>query len=446
MIDFDHRSPGTPEADWLGRLGALDRVAPPGPHDRVVVVAAHPDDETLGAGGLIAAARNRGASVTVVVASDGEASHPASPTYTPEQLAALRRSEVRQAVARLAPDVSVFFFGLPDGRLEEFGDALSAQLDYHAQLATHLVTPWDGDGHCDHVACARVAAELADKYRIAHWQYPIWAWHWADPDDAALPWSKMRVFPLREREQAAKACALDCHVSQRSALSAAPGDEAVLSPAMLSHFARPFETFVIGGRPDATSPAYFDLLYAESDDPWELGTRFYEQRKRALVLAALPRPRFRRAFEPGCATGLLTAELAARCDEVVAWDVAERALAQTAGRVAGSGGAVAVEFGRIPDEWPPGQFDLVVLSEVGYYCPDLDLLAQQVLRSLSDDGVVLAMHWRHEAADHPHVAEAVHDALSRDLHPIVTHVEDDFVLHVWSRTGSSVATDDGILA
>ena len=105
--------------------------------------------------------------------------------------------------------------------------------------------------------------------------------------------------------------------------------------------------------------------------PWGLDERFYEQRKRAAILAALNRPVYERAFEPGCAIGALTGELAQRCEQVVAWDVAATAVEQ---RRAGGWppcAHVRVDAGRIPDEWPDGTFDLVVLSEVGYYCPDL---------------------------------------------------------------------------
>ena len=165
-------------------------------------------------------------------------------------------------------------------------------------------------------------------------------------------------------------------------------------------------------RRPAADPAYFDRLYAAADDPWGLAERFYERRKRELVLASLPRAHFRRAFEPGCATGLLTAGLAGRCDAVVAWDAAAAAVAQAARRLAGAP-HVRVEVGAIPGAWPAGEFDLVVLSEVGYYVADLDALAARVDSALAGDGVVLAVHWRHAAADHPQTADDVHRVLGR---------------------------------
>ncbi|MBN9619146.1 MAG: methyltransferase domain-containing protein [Actinobacteria bacterium] len=194
----------------------------------------------------------------------------------------------------------------------------------------------------------------------------------------------------------------------------------------------------------AARSAYFDRLYARQADPWQLATRFYEQRKRALQLACLPRPRFRRAFEPGCALGLLTEELAARCDELVATDAAKAAVRQTRVRV-GEADHVRIGQGRIPDQWPDGTFDLIVISEVGYYCPDLDALRRRIGTSLTEDGVLLACHWRHPAPDHPHGAGPVHEALGTDLLPLVRHVEQDFLLDVWSRSGVSVATSEGVL-
>ena len=212
---------------------------------------------------------------------------------------------------------------------------------------------------------------------------------------------------------------------------------------MLEHFDRSEEYFVLPA--PASRGDYFDELYTEADDPWGLADRFYERRKRSALLAALPREQFRRTFEPGCATGLLTEELARRSREVIAWDGAEAAVHQARRRVSPEHGSqVHVEHGRIPHRWPAGPFDLLVLSEVGYYCDDLDLLRQRVLGSLAPDGVLVACHWRRAAPDHPHTAAEVHDALGAGLQHDVQHVEADFLLDVWSRGAPSVAEADGI--
>lgn len=444
---FDHLSSGTSEAAWgalLARLRSGPPLAPPGERSRLVVLAAHPDDETLGAGGVIAAAARAGARIDVVVATDGEASHPRSPSHSREQLAGLRRREVYAALSVLAPDAEVTLLGLPDGKLTDHGEELVATLDAVAADCTHLVTPWERDGHPDHDACGRAGAVVAQRRRLRHWQYPVWAWHWADPETGELPEDTMRGFPLDEQVRAVKARALHCHLSQHRALSDAEGDEPILGPEMQEHFRREVEVFVVPDNSDATSSTYFDDLYADRPDPWGLEDRFYERRKRAAILAALTRPRFREAFEPGCATGLLTRELARRCDRVVAWDLADAALAQARARLAD---APHVEFapGRIPDQWPSGRFDLIVLSEVGYYCPDLHVLADRVHGSLAEDGVLVACHWRHPAPKHPHAAGEVHAVLGTGRHLVVSHVEDDFLLQVWTRTGESVASAEGIV-
>src|SRR6202000_3253872 len=84
------------------------------------------------------------------------------------------------------------------------------------------------------------------------------------------------------------------------------------------------------------------------------------------TLAALPRPRFRRGFEPGCSIGVFTRLLAGRCDRLLATDILEVPLAAARERTAGLD-QVEIQRMTIPDEWPTGTFDLVVLSEIGYY-------------------------------------------------------------------------------
>jgi LmbE family N-acetylglucosaminyl deacetylase/SAM-dependent methyltransferase len=437
---------GTSEDVWTQPIERLPHLTVPSAGDVMVVVAAHPDDESLGAGGLIAAAAAAGAQVRLVVATDGEASHPHSPTHSPAQLARIRRAELRAAAAALTPNLDPILLGLPDSSLADDRSALAERLAPHLVDATVVVSTWTGDRHPDHEACgAAVAGLLAGRSGVTHWQYPIWAWHWGTPRE--LPWERMARIALDDVAQAAKRAAIDAHVSQHSALSDASGDEAIVAPHVLAHFDRDAETFVMSEATPAASAEYFDELYAAADDPWGLADRFYERRKRSIVLASLPRERFTRAFEPGCATGELTALLAQRCEEIITWDGAAAAVAHMRSRFAADDGVV-VEQGRIPGEWPLGRFDLIVLSEVGYYCTDLDALVDRLDDSLGTDGVLVACHWRRPAPDHPHTAEAVHQALDGGLarmHRIAQHDEADFLLDVWSTDARSVAETGGIV-
>lgn len=147
--------------------------------------------------------------------------------------------------------------------------------------------------------------------------------------------------------------------------------------------------------PATLQPGYFELLYQRDPDPWGFATSEYEREKYAATLAALPRERFARGFEVGCSIGVLTRQLAERCDALVAVDVAGAALAQARERCAGLGG---VEIARmaVPGEWPAGWFDLVLFSEVLYYL-GLDGIAEAARRTLDclePGGTVLLVNWR----------------------------------------------------
>ena len=142
------------------------------------------------------------------------------------------------------------------------------------------------------------------------------------------------------------------------------------------------------------SNAYFEQLYREDPDPWKFASSGYERDKYAATLSALGNRQFVRACEVGCSIGVFTRALAARCGMLMSIDVVDSALAQARKRCAD---LLNVEFRRLraPDEWPEGQFDLFVFSEVLYYlCPDdIQSAARQALGSLSSDGLALLVHW-----------------------------------------------------
>jgi SAM-dependent methyltransferase len=195
---------------------------------------------------------------------------------------------------------------------------------------------------------------------------------------------------------------------------------------------------------------YFDELYRRSDDPWRLREGWYERRKRSLTLALLPRPRYRNAFEPGCANGELTAGLATRCDALLAADLHARAVELARERVAGAAN-VRIEQRRVPREWPTehGPFDLIVISEFAYYldAAELETLAARIAGSLTTDGTLLACHWRRpfaearESADRAHALFDARCGLARLAH----HDEADLLIDVWSRDARSVAQREGLL-
>lgn len=190
----------------------------------------------------------------------------------------------------------------------------------------------------------------------------------------------------------------------------------------------------------------FDALFRDSDDPWQFKTRWYEERKRALTLACLPDRRYTSAYEPGCANGELSAGLALRCDQLLVSDVSPRALALARERLAAWPHVQAV-LAHLPRDWPDGSFDLIVISELGYFldAQGVDALGDHARRSLRPGGAVLACHWRRPIQGGSLDGDAVHTRLGLRLdHPVLTEVrEADFLLHVWSDDGRSVAQREG---
>ncbi|KAD3456018.1 methyltransferase domain-containing protein [Arthrobacter yangruifuii] len=449
MVSFTHRDPTPGEDSWLPVLDGLPGLADvlPEPPRRLVVLAAHPDDESLGAGGLIASLAAAGTAVDVVVATAGEASHPDSPTHTPQTLTVLRETELRTAVGRLAPNARVHLLGLPDGQLAAHRAELDAFLAGVVGTDTDglwLAAPWRGDGHTDHDAAGAAAARLAAKARVPLLEYPIWLWHWGTAAD--LP-EDMHTLALPQGAPAAKAAAMGAHRSQVAPLSDRPGDEALLAPEVLAHFARPFETFKV--TVPRTGKQVFEDLYAASPDPWNFGDSFYERRKRDLTLALLPRERFGRVFEPGCSIGVLTAELARRAESVTAMDISARALELARQRI-GADQRIRLRQGSIPEDWPDGSFDLVVLSEIGYFL-SREQLRGTVLRAaeaLDSDGVLLLCHWRHPIRDWPMDGDEVHEVFRSDsgLELLAEHCEADFRIDVLVHPPArSVADREGLL-
>ena len=195
-------------------------------------------------------------------------------------------------------------------------------------------------------------------------------------------------------------------------------------------------------------PDYFDELYGQRDDPWSLADRWYERRKRALTMAMLPQERYDSALEIGCSIGLLTELLAQRAERLLSTDIAQRPIDLAQERVGPAAEHVEFRVMRAPDEWPSERFDLIVVSEVGYYLDEESLarLASQVGRSLKPEGIVLACHWRHPVEEYPLQGDRVHEILTEasGLIPLAEYIDEDVRLVVLARAGArSVAAIDG---
>jgi predicted TPR repeat methyltransferase len=184
-------------------------------------------------------------------------------------------------------------------------------------------------------------------------------------------------------------------------------------------------------------PSYFDRLYREKTDPWDFATSAYERHKYAATLEALGGRHFHSAFEVGCSIGILTHQLAAYCESLLAIDVAPTAVTKAQAACARLP-QVTVQRMHIPHEWPDCEFDLIILSEVLYFLSldDIAATANQSLASLQPGGTVLLVHWTGET-DYPCGGDqAVEHYLSkcgRRLIPLAHRREPQYRLDLLTR-------------
>ncbi|NIL83741.1 hypothetical protein RhoFasGS6_01099 [Rhodococcus fascians] len=203
------------------------------------------------------------------------------------------------------------------------------------------------------------------------------------------------------------------------------------------------------------SPEYFRDVYAAHEDPFMLDSKWYERRKYALTLASLPKPHYRRGLEPGCSIGVLTEQLAARCEHLVSTDVVQSAL-DTARERVGESAAVDFALWSLSDDVsalpnPHEKFDLIVVSEVGYYLDDDDLAAamSRIVGRLEAGGTLVAAHWRHDVDDYPISGDRVHEiiAATTGLAALSRYLDEDVRIEVFIATdlpAVSVASTDGL--
>lgn len=430
-MGFDHRGPGTPEASWteagVQGLPAIGVEAMP-TEATFIILAAHPDDEALGAAGLLARLRQSAHRVVVLLFTAGEQSHPTSPTHSTKELREIRLREFNTALDLFDHErLSRRFVGLPDGQLSAFSQRIVHEIGVEVnQHQGHvvLVSPYGRDGHGDHEAIGAAALQLGRAHQTMVLEYPIWYWHWADPADKA--WRRWSFLP--DPANLDRQAVFDCYPSQVSALSDQPGDEPIVSPAHLEHFRRGGDTFAVsdfsghadshfcGGhgsetlRDASAASAVFDEVHVRRCDPWQVWSSEYEIAKRRNLLSHLPAVPYAHILEIGCSVGALTHDLAGVGAHVTAVDASSQALRIARSRRSLTATGIDFVHATIPFEWPQGTFDCVVLSETGFY-----LSRPQLLDTLSNIGgstparfVLVLCHWKGEIIDWPLDADEVH--------------------------------------
>lgn len=177
------------------------------------------------------------------------------------------------------------------------------------------------------------------------------------------------------------------------------------------------------GRHQTTiGPSYFEDMFRQTSDPWDLETSLYEQAKFADSIAALSGRTYAQALEVGCAKGVLSSQLAERCGALLAIDVSETALAAAQQRIKGAH-HVIFERMAFPGKAPDRQFDLIVLSEVAYYWDDVDLkrAASWLKTNIVPGGDLLLVHFTGDT-DYPQTGDAAAEKLIALTGPIMSPI------------------------
>lgn len=241
----DAQQVGPPETKWrrldcarLTRLGALRA-------RRLIVVAPHPDDEVLGAGGLIQRAVTEHLLVEVLAVTNGEASHP-NPDVAPSfNIRGLRAHESQLALRRLGCEQPIVTsLHLPDGHVaehrKELDDALASLL-----LPDDLcVAPWQHDGHPDHDVSGASAVAASRAVGARSLGYMVSSWHGADPNGTDVPWGRCRRLDLDRRERARKRWSTAAFHSDVAPIDVNCTSAATLREPVLRRFWRSYEVFV----------------------------------------------------------------------------------------------------------------------------------------------------------------------------------------------------------
>jgi LmbE family N-acetylglucosaminyl deacetylase len=234
-------APGTDEQSWKAWpwLSTLPGGGLPllGGVRSAVIVAAHPDDEVLGAGGVIAMLAGH-VRLRLVAVTDGERSHNGQGSAA--ALVRRRTAETAAALRALgARSAEVVRLGLPDSGLAACEDQLTPALAPLVAGFDLCLAPWDHDLHPDHEAAGRAARRARAG---ALYSYPVWMWHWASPGDRRVPWDRAVRVPLPPRAASRKRAAISCFTSQTEDRGHGLGP--VLSPGMIAHFTRTMEVLL----------------------------------------------------------------------------------------------------------------------------------------------------------------------------------------------------------
>lgn len=156
--------------------------------------------------------------------------------------------------------------------------------------------------------------------------------------------------------------------------------------------------------------AFFNEMYRNNEDPWDFENSPYEKEKYEETLKVIPENNYKNIFEIGCSNGILSEKLAGLCARLLAVDASDIAVKNAKKRL-GDYSHVEVREMTIPDDFPDEKFDLILLSEVGYFLSknDLILARDKMIDALLPNGHLLLVHWTPFVEEFPLSGDEVHD-------------------------------------
>ncbi|WP_293004507.1 PIG-L family deacetylase [Mycobacterium sp.] len=438
---FTHDEPGTDESTWLldarwDSVARLARDTVPRRYPHVMVIAPHPNDETLALGTTLADLAGGAATVTVIITTYGGGG--AGSTE--------RRVEGERALSALGDHILTHWWDFPDGALGGATDAIIDRLSDRIGAHFLLLAPVECDGHSDHEAVSVAAEVCAREGRCAALLlYPVWLWHWATPDD--VDFARQRTTAPSLPAMSAKDSALNCYVSQLNSADGSP----VIGPALRTRARRVIETVLIplpadlAARVDGhiakprsraeIAQSFDPMLNDGVTDPWRLDASEYEKRRLAQTLARLGRPRYHRVLEIGCSTGQLAERLRAHADYAVGLDASDRALDAARAHRRGALDCRHSAGGHTARTVRPHR-----VSEVTYFLngPDLYATLRAVRRRLRPRGEILIANYAAPTQDTPLDGPTVHRQAEAvlDLPMRARYQDADLTIQAWGEPRS----------
>ncbi|TQI71416.1 LmbE family N-acetylglucosaminyl deacetylase [Gramella sp. Hel_I_59] len=413
---------------------------------KVIIVAPHPDDESLGCGGLIAHLATQNAEVSVLFLTNGDASHPNSSKFPQNKLGKLRKSEAINACKILGvKEKNLIFLNASDGKLaEKFknDDSVVNELKelFQQKEPDTIFAPWRRDHHIDHIAAYNLINKAAESLESTIVEYPIWLWKkgesadWPAEDEVLT--FRLKIDSVKEIKKAA----IQAHISQTTNLIDDDPEGFILTEDLMQPFIGNYEYFFFPAKyKPAVNETYFANLYADNEDPWDFETSSYEQEKYRKTIASVLGKSFENALEIGCSNGVFTKLLAPKCKNLLAVDLSQESLKSAIKRCASFSQCKFMQW-DVSNGLPGSNYDAIFFSEVGYYF-DLNRLGKlfkDITDSLQSGGILVMVHWTAYVRSYPLTGQQVHDHFRKnyiDRFKLLNSERAElYILEVWEKT------------